>query len=53
MQPHAAPSVFGGMTVPETAKAMGIGERTVIKDWHLARAWLKRELGLGGTGSTS
>ncbi len=41
--------IFGGMTVEETAQAMGIGERMVKRDWQFACAWLKRDLGLGET----
>lgn len=36
--------VFGGMTVKETAEALGIGARTVKRDWAMALAWLRREL---------
>jgi RNA polymerase sigma factor (TIGR02999 family) len=36
---------FGGMTVQETAAALGVSENTVIRDWSFARAWLRRELG--------
>ena len=35
---------FGGMSVEETAQALGVHPNTVIRDWSLARAWLKREL---------
>lgn len=35
---------FGDLSVKETAEALGIAERTVKKDWTLARAWLAREL---------
>ena len=35
---------FGGMSVPEVAAALGIGRRTVDRDWMHARSWLKREL---------
>lgn len=35
---------FAGMTVPETAEALGISPATVKRDWSLARAWLNREL---------
>ena len=35
---------FGGMTVEETAEALGVHPNTVIRDWGLAKAWLKREL---------
>ena len=36
---------FAGYDEVETAKALGISERTVRRDWTLARAWLHRELG--------
>jgi RNA polymerase sigma factor (TIGR02999 family) len=39
---------FGGCSEPETARVLGISERTVRRDWTLAQAWLYRELG-GGT----
>lgn len=35
---------FGGMSVPETADALGISEATVKRHWTFARAWLLREL---------
>ena len=35
---------FGGLDIDETAEALGIGARTVVRDWNLARAWLRREL---------
>lgn len=31
---------FGGLSVEETAAALGIAPRTVKRDWALARAWL-------------
>lgn len=36
---------FAGMTVEETAEALGVSAATVKRDWTLARAWLHRELG--------
>jgi RNA polymerase sigma factor (TIGR02999 family) len=36
--------VFGGLTNEETAEALGVSERTVIRDWQFAKAWLSREL---------
>jgi RNA polymerase sigma factor (TIGR02999 family) len=36
---------FGGYDEQATARALGISERTVRRDWTLARAWLHRELG--------
>lgn len=38
---------FAGYDEPATARALGISERTVRRDWTLARAWLLRELGAG------
>lgn len=35
---------FGGLSEAETAAALGISERTVRRDWSLARVWLYREL---------
>ena len=36
---------FGGLTVEETAEALGISPRTVKRDWATAKAWLRAELG--------
>ena len=35
---------FGGLSVEETATAIGISPRTVKRDWMLAQAWLQREM---------
>lgn len=35
---------FGGLSVEETAAALGISKESVMRDWRLARAWLAREL---------
>jgi RNA polymerase sigma factor (TIGR02999 family) len=35
---------FGGLTIEETAKAIGISPRTVRRDWLVAQAWLHREM---------
>jgi len=35
---------FGGLTVEETAQVLGISDKTVMRDWNLAKAWLYREL---------
>lgn len=35
---------FAGMTTKETAEALGLGTRTVEREWDHARAWLSREL---------
>ena len=48
LDPQAAEVVklrfFTGLTVEQTAAAMGIGERTVKRDWQFARAWLAKAL---------
>jgi RNA polymerase sigma factor (TIGR02999 family) len=36
---------FAGMSIEETAEALGISPATVKREWTLARAWLHRELG--------
>jgi len=35
---------FGGLSIDETADALGISPRTVDRDWSMARAWLRRAL---------
>ena len=35
---------FGGLSVEETADALGVSPQTVLRDWKLARAWLAVEL---------
>ena len=35
---------FGGLTVPETAEALGTSPATVKRDWTTARAWLRTRL---------
>lgn len=36
---------FGGLTIPETAEALGISPATVKREWSFARLWLEREIG--------
>ena len=38
---------FGGLSVDETAAALGISGPTVMRDWSSAKAWLYRELSGG------
>lgn len=40
---------FGGLTVEQTAAALGVSASTVARDWQFARLWLHREL--SGEGS--
>lgn len=35
---------FGGLTVEETSSALDISAETVMRDWKVARLWLRREL---------
>jgi len=35
---------FGGLTIEETAAALGVRGSAVESDWSMARAWLHREL---------
>lgn len=35
---------FSGLGVEETSNIMGISEKTVKRDWALARAWLEKEI---------
>ena len=35
---------FGGMTIEETAEALGISPATVSRKWTIARAWLYQEM---------
>jgi RNA polymerase sigma-70 factor, ECF subfamily len=42
---------FGGLSVDETAGALGVSVRTVQNDWAFARAWLYRELARTDEGS--
>ena len=35
---------FGGLTIQETADALGVSPETVIRDWQFAKKWLQREL---------
>lgn len=42
---------FGGMSVEETAEALGVHPTTVKNDWRMAKMWLKSEIGpKGGDG---
>ena len=36
--------VFGGLTVEETAEALGISPRTVKREWSMAKAWLLKQM---------
>ena len=40
---------FSGLSVEETANVVDVSERTVKRDWNVAKAWLRRELSRGST----
>jgi RNA polymerase sigma-70 factor (ECF subfamily) len=35
---------FGGLSIEETAETLGVSPGTVMRDWTLAKAWLRREI---------
>ena len=39
---------FGGLSVEETAAALKVSPQTVLRDWSLAKAWLRREMTQAG-----
>ncbi len=44
---------FAGLTIPETAKVLGLSVRTANRQWVAARAWLARRLGAQGAADGS
>ena len=44
---------FGGLSLDETAEALGTSPATVSRDWTFARAWLNRELSGAAPGGDS
>jgi RNA polymerase sigma factor (TIGR02999 family) len=38
---------FGGLSVEETAEVLKVSVETVMRDWRLAKVWLRRELQRG------
>ena len=43
---------FGGLTIEEMAETAGVSTATVKRDWTIAKAWLKREMGTGRSGGS-
>jgi RNA polymerase sigma-70 factor (ECF subfamily) len=41
---------FGGLSVKETAEALQVSAETVMRDWKLAKSWLRREMDKGNSG---
>lgn len=44
---------FAGLTIAQTSEVLGVSAYTVENDWRAARAFLVRELGPGGRGTTA
>jgi RNA polymerase sigma factor (TIGR02999 family) len=38
---------FGGLSIEETAAVLGVSPGTVMRDWTLAKVWLRREISRG------
>jgi RNA polymerase sigma factor (TIGR02999 family) len=39
---------FGGLTIDETAEVIGISAATVVREWTIAKAWLRADLSRSG-----
>ena len=37
--------IFGGLSLEETARVLGLSTKTVQRTWTAARAWLRKEIG--------
>lgn len=35
---------FGGLTIEEAAEVIGISEATLVREWTIAKAWLRADL---------
>ena len=35
---------FGGLTIDEVAEVVGLSAATVVREWTIAKAWLRSEL---------
>jgi len=42
---------FGGLSVEDTSRVLGVSPDTVMRDWRMARSWLRRQLGATGEGA--
>jgi RNA polymerase sigma factor (TIGR02999 family) len=43
---------YGGLSVDETAKVLKVSPDTVMRDWRLARTWIRRKLSTGESDDT-
>jgi RNA polymerase sigma factor (TIGR02999 family) len=39
---------FGGLTIEETAEVVGVSAATVVREWTIAKAWLRADLSRSG-----
>ena len=39
---------FGSLSIEETAEVLGVSPGTVMRDWTLAKAWLRKEMTADG-----
>lgn len=37
---------FAGLQIPEVARLLSVSERTIERRWRMARAWLRRDMGV-------
>jgi len=42
---------FGGLNIEETAEVLAVSPGTVMRDWTLAKAWLRREMSTNASSS--
>jgi RNA polymerase sigma-70 factor, ECF subfamily len=40
---------FGGLSIEETAEVLSVSPGTLMRDWTLAKAWLRREMSNNST----
>ena len=38
---------FGGLTIDETAEVVGVSPATVVREWTIAKAWLRADMSAG------
>ena len=44
---------FGGLSVEDTAEVLNISAKSVLRDWKLAKAWLRKEMKSGSRSRTA
>jgi RNA polymerase sigma factor (TIGR02999 family) len=44
---------FGGLSVDEVASVLDVSDKTVMREWRIAKMWLHRELSGEGNGSNA